>query len=89
MAVALEDGEMGGSCDGAEGWGEGEHQGSVDGLAGEVATNSRPKELVEDGVEGLDLLGNGKMFEAAGLACAEPDSGAEDLESVLDERALE
>ena len=89
MAVVLEYGEMGGSCDGAEGWEEGEHQGLVDGLAGELATNSRPKELVEDGVEGLDLLGNVKMFEAAGWAGAEPDSGAEDLQSELDERALE
>ena len=88
--MPLEDGELGGLCDGAEGWGEGEHQGLVDGLAGEVATNSLlMRELVEDEVEGLDLLGNEKMFEAAGLAGAEPGSGAEDLESVLDERALE
>ena len=65
--MPLEDGELGGLCDGAEGWGEGEHQGLVDGLAGEVATNSLPmRELVEDEVEGLDLLGNEKMLEAAG-----------------------
>ena len=72
---------MGGLGDGAEGWGEGEHLGLVDGLAGEVATNSLPmRELVEDEVEGLDLLGNEKMFEAGGLASDEPDSGPEDLE---------
>ena len=44
---------MGGLGDGAEGWGEGEHQGLVDGLAAEVATNSLlMRELVEDEVEG-------------------------------------
>ena len=73
-------GELEGFGDGAEGLVEG------------VATSPlHLRELVEDGVEELDLLGNGKMFEvvvrvgdeAVGLAEAEAEVVAEDLEGVL------
>ena len=70
-----------------EGFGDG-----AEGLVEGVATSPlHLRELVEDGVEELDLLGNGKMFEvvvrvgdeAVGLAEAEAEVGAEDLEGVL------
>ena len=72
-------GELEGFGDGAEGLVEG------------VATSPLHLELVKDGVEELDLLGNGKMFEvvvrvgdeAVGLADVEAEVGAEDLEGVL------
>ena len=70
-----------------EGFGDG-----AEGLVEGVATSPlHLRETVEDGVEELDLLGNGKMFEvvvrvgdeAVGLAEAEAEVGAEDLEGVL------